>query len=400
MVTRLNYAELTGEDSVWDNLKTWLGDEERLGADLVCDINESRLRITSPFGARIWFKAFDREAKKQKVKSESHDRILNDEASELHPKVIQFQYRSLRSPLDSFIPLSMCNFSNPGGEATDYLCDNYIDGAWPYYWIDWRHNPFINRRVYSKTLDMLDYVDQRYQKYGDWKYRPAKGDLFPETLLNGSRISGRPGDTRIVHNLRGVDMAITTTGDYSAFVKWLVDNRGHYYIADVVWEQTEYPEDLLCSVIEKDNPQWKNGRYETDYYLEKGIAEAGELAKRFLLDVLEPYIETGLSVNFLPPIVNKFTRARPMARAWKNGQVSIIDRPNIFGDKWVDAFIGEYKDFGPNEKEYDHDDMVDAGSIGFNQVESGDDPYTESHKRYVGKKSPVKRRKKFYGRQS
>ena len=158
----------------------WVCDEERLGSK-ACKSHEGKLRIKAPSGAKIWFKAFDSLKKKQKVKSESYDRAINDEASELHPSVLQFIYRSLRNAKDSFIPLSMINLSNPGGPATDYLCSKYVDGIKPYYPLDWRHNPFINPLVYSKTLDNLDYVDQQYQKHGDWHYRPAKGDLFPET---------------------------------------------------------------------------------------------------------------------------------------------------------------------------------------------------------------------------
>ena len=72
----------------------------------------------------------------------------------------------------------MINLSNPGGPATDYLVDEFVDGPYPYFPLDWRHNPFINKKVYSKTLDKLDFIDIQYQKEGNWHYRPAKGDLF------------------------------------------------------------------------------------------------------------------------------------------------------------------------------------------------------------------------------
>ena len=160
LVTRLNYAELTGEDSIWENCVNWFCDEDRLGS-LACKSNESKLRIKSPFGARIWFKAFDREQKKQKVKSEGYYRIINDEASEMHPKVLTFLYRSLRSDINSYIPLSMVNLSNPGGPSTDYLCETFVDGESSYYPLDWRHNPYINSEVYSKTLDKLDIIDSK-----------------------------------------------------------------------------------------------------------------------------------------------------------------------------------------------------------------------------------------------
>lgn len=378
LVTRLNYAELTGQDSIWENACNWFCDETRLG-DLACTSHDGKLRIKAPSGAKIWFKAFDKPKKKQKVKSESYDRIINDEASELHPNVLSFIYRSLRNAEDSPIPLSMIDLSNPGGDSTDYLVSEFIDGQLPYFPLDWRHNPTINRAVYSKTLDKLDYIDQQYQKYGNWKYKPAKGELFKEqTLLDCIKPSIPP--VRLVRTVRGLDMAVTKKGDYTAAWKWKRDERGHNYVVDVRRLQTEYPEDLLVECIEDDNPQWQQGIFECEYFLERGIADAGTLAVRYLKEnVLEEYLAKGLTVKFIPSTNNKFTRARPMANAFRRGECSII---GSIEDEAVKTLIDELKDFGPNDKEYEHDDMVDAGSIGYNQLQSGGNPFTESKKRY------------------
>jgi predicted phage terminase large subunit-like protein len=365
LVTRKNRKELKGTDSIWENLKDWLCDPS-LG-NLRCSKNETDLVIKAPNGAAIYFKPFDEEDSKQKVKSESYSRIINDEASELKPRVLKFIFRSLRNADDNPISPAMINLSNPGGPATDYLVEEFVDGPYPYFPLDWRHNPFINKKVYSKTLNKLDFIDIQYQKLGNWHYKPAKGDLFPEKILEDCRINTLP-PVRIVRNIRGIDIAITKTGDWSAFVKWLQDERGHKYIADVVRIQTEYPEDTFCEVVEKDNPSWRTGSFNTDYYIEKGVAESGVLAKRLILGVLEDYIEQGLSVTFIPPVINKFTRARPMALDFKNNNISILNNPNIFGEDWIPDFITEYKDFGPDPKDYDHDDQVDGGSVGFNEL--------------------------------
>jgi predicted phage terminase large subunit-like protein len=389
LVTRHNYAELTGQDSIWENSKKWFCEDverlEAIGAE-PCKVHEGKLRIKSPYGGVIWFKAFDNIRKKQKVKSEGYDRIINDEASELHRKVLQFLYRSLRNARDAFIPLSFINLSNPGSsdpksDSTDYLCKMYVDGPRPYFWMDWRHNPFIDPEVYSNQLDELDPVDIEYQKHGNWHYRPAKGDLFPEQLLWDTTKKRLPA-VQIVRNLRGMDMAITEDGDYTAMVKWLLDNRGHKYIPCVVRRQTEYPEDLLYEVVEKDNPRWEEGIFNTEYYLEKGLAESGVLAKRLIDSVLEEFLDKGLFIDYVPPVNNKFTRARPMGRAWKNHEITMIDQANILGEPWVEEFIEELKDFGPNPKEYGHDDQVDGASVGFNKLDSGGNPFINTKSRY------------------
>jgi phage terminase large subunit-like protein len=51
-----------------------------------------------------------------------------------------------------------------------------------------------------------------------------------------------------------------------------------------------------------------------------------------------------------------------MANAIKNLNVSILK------GKWNRDLIDEFKDFGPDDKEYDHDDIVDAGSISYNHI--------------------------------
>lgn len=367
----MNYSELTGQDSIWENAVEWFCDEERLGK-LACKSNESRLRIKSPYGAKIWFKAFDREQKKQKVKSEGYDRIVNDEASELHRKVLQFLYRSLRNAKDAFIPLSFINLSNPGSsdpksDSTDYLCDMYVDGQYPYFWIDWRHNPYIDPDVYGKQLDKLDYIDQQYQKWGNWHYRPARGDLFKEKDLTDIIINELP-ERRFVRNGRGIDMAITKKGDRSAFFKWLRDERGHAYITDVQIAQTKYPENMLLDIIEEDNPDWYNRRFETEYFFEYEAGSAAIHQERFINEVLKDYIKKGLQISFTKNTTNKFTRARPMANAIKNLNVSMLD------GEFNRIVIDELKDFGPDDREYDYDDIVDAGSISYNEMFGGPEP--------------------------
>ena len=91
LVTRKNRKELKGTDSIWENLKDWLCDPS-LGK-LKCSKNETDLVIKAPNGASIYFKPFDEEDSKQKVKSESYSRIINDEASELKPRVLKFIFR-------------------------------------------------------------------------------------------------------------------------------------------------------------------------------------------------------------------------------------------------------------------------------------------------------------------
>ena len=176
LVTRKNYAELLDTNSIWDNLIDWCCSDD-LHDDYKCEYKKSPTpQITAPNGNTIYFKAFDREEKKQKFKSASYDRIINDEASELPNEVLRFQYRSSRNT--SRIPRSIINLSNPGGDSTQYLVEQFVDGEKPYIPMDWRDNPFIDKNAYEGSLNELDYIDQQYQKYGNWHYKPKEGDLI------------------------------------------------------------------------------------------------------------------------------------------------------------------------------------------------------------------------------
>lgn len=153
---------------VWSNLKDWACSED-LPEDIRCTaVKSPSPRIEAPSGAIVYFKAFDNIEKKHKFKSASYQRIINDEASELPKGLIPFQYRSLRT--SEHLPLSMINLSNPHGDSTQYLIDEYITGDKPYLNIGWESNPFIDKEAYEKTLSELDYVDQQYQRYGNWFY--------------------------------------------------------------------------------------------------------------------------------------------------------------------------------------------------------------------------------------
>ena len=393
LVTRKNRKELIGPNSIWRNLKAWLTrpdlpDELRL--DPRTDINKSELVMSAPSGATIWFRFFDEEESKEKLQSESYDREIHDEGPQLRPRVLKFSYRSLRHGISTCkIPLAMIILGNPSDRpqsSNEYLTENYVDGSYSYYWMDWRHNPFAPV-TYPNTLNKLDFIDQKYQKDGDWHYKPAKGELFKEKTLNDAIIDKMP-PVRFVRNIRGLDMAVTKQGDYTAAVKWIRDERGHAYITDVKRLQTEYPEDLLEQCILEDNKMWQSGRFETEYYVENLRTDAGVHQERYLKEFLDKYIAKGLYIHFIPPTTNKFTRARPMANAFRQGDISILK-----SDKWNQDFIDELKDFGPDDREYEHDDQVDGASVAYNELNNSRNGFTESKQRYAGTGSNFTRKR-------
>ena len=322
LVTRRNYAELLDTNSVWDNLTDWCCDEDRLGKDLVCEYKKSPTpQITAPNGNTIYFKAFDRDEKKQKFKSASYDRIINDEASELPEAVLRFQYRSSRNT--SRIPRSIINLSNPGGESTDYLVENFVDGPKPYIALDWRDNPHIDKAAYEGSLNELDYIDQQYQKYGNWHYKPTAGDLISYDILNKSFISQADYIEReVMFCTMGIDLAGKGRDNTVAANLILLDNN-LIVCNDIMIEPSAYPEDYIYDIVERQAEN--NDLYKITFEAEPGSDSVYNM-RYWKKDVLQDLIyEYGLLIDDEHPSKNKFTRARPIAKAIKNGQLKFCE---------------------------------------------------------------------------
>jgi phage terminase large subunit-like protein len=367
LVTRLNYAELTGEDSIWENLKDWACDEERLG-DLACVANESKLRITSPFGAKVWFKAFDNIKKKGKVKSESYDRIINDEASELDPNVLTFLFRSLRNALDARISIAMINLSNPGGPSTEYLRETYVDGNKPYFPLDWRHNPFINKVVYSKTLDNLTFMDRKYQKDGDWHYTPQSGDIFDAEMIDNATINMKQYNEILKENellmmVRGWDIAATDKkqNDYTASTLLMVFKND----LGVVTRQESFKK--LPGHLEKRMKLTMTvDGLEVEQWIEHQPAAAGDIVDYHWLNEFDDY-----NVTMVPVFKNKVIRAGRLVPRINEEKLLFLDDPKT---PYLDIFTKQAINF-PNfdkikedDEETKHDDRIDSLSLIINKL--------------------------------
>lgn len=317
LVTRRNYAELVDTNSIWDNLVDWCCGEH-LSDDLVCDFKQSPIpQIISPNGNTIYFKAFDCDEKKQKFKSASYDRIVNDEASELPEAVLRFQYRSMRNTTQ--IPRSIINLSNPGGDSTEYLVKEFVDGPKPYIALDWRDNPHIDKAAYEGSLDELDYIDQQYQKYGNWHYRPSAGDLINLDQLVDAYIDVDDYSEREVYFCTmGIDTAGTGRDNTVAMNLIRLDN-GLTVLNDMVVDSSAYPEDSIYNFAEKQIIE--NNLYNMDFEEEPG-GDSVYALRYWVENVLEDLItKHGIDVNGVPAIKSKYTRARPIAKAIIKGEL-------------------------------------------------------------------------------
>ena len=331
LVTRKKYRELVGTGSVFDMLKNIDGLKPR---------ESGLIRILAPSGAEIHFKAFDNETHKQDVKGESYHTILNDEASELNESTLRFLYRSLRKKANDWIPLRFINASNPGGDSTDYLVDKYIDGDLPYIDMCYRDNPYIDTATYEESLKQLDYIDQQYQMYGNWKYRASAGDLIDLATLQKAYIDVEDYQDRpIQFCTEGMDLA-STGRDFTVIYNLILLNNGVTVVNDIMRNQTKTPEAEVERFVEKNAKE--SQLYTLGIELEPG-SDSTYSMRYWRDDILRNIQQTyGIIIKGIRPVKNKFNRARPVAQAIRNGKLlfskhlkPILEAPNGLFDQFM-----------------------------------------------------------------
>ncbi len=369
LVTRLNYAELLDTNSIWENLVDWCCDSERLG-DLACTEKKTPTpRIIAPNGNIIYFKAFDNASKKHKFKSASYDRIVNDEASELHPEVLTFQYRSMRNT--SRIPRGILNLSNPGGDSTDYLVEKFVDGDNPYIALDWRDNPHIDRRAYEGSLNELDYIDQQYQKYGNWHYKPTSGELITYDELKESLIKTEDyNQYRVMFNVIGIDLAGKGRDRTSCTSLTLYEN-GQIILTDGTSTPSAYPEEMVSQFLETQYEKYLTNL--VNYEAEPGSDSIYSL--RHWQDTLAYFtIPNGIIVKDTSASHSKFNRARPIAREIRKGNIRIDENIN---KEWLEKLFDQFIYISPNpevmkkQKSPDELDSLGYAYIELQQLKGG-----------------------------
>ena len=358
LVTRRNYAELLDTDSVWEHLVEWCCDED-LPVKLRCVAYKTPTpKIVAPNGNTIYFKAFDREDKKQKFKSASYDRIVNDEASELPSGILQFQYRSMRNTLH--IPRSIINLSNPGGESTDYLVKKFVDGPNPYIALDWRDNPHIDQVAYEGSLNELDYIDQQFQKYGNWHYKPSQGDLINRGDIVKQEVTFDPNTylQNVQFSLIGIDLA-GKGRDKFAVVRYDLLRNGLEVIFDFAQTESSMPENLLLKFVEEHNPL--NYPLTSRIIIEQEGGGSPLYAQRYFQDLLT---DNGFNipVELKTPKGSKYQRARPLMHGIIHGQVKVNHECNYLQD-----FIDESIQLDPTGKGRSPN-LVDSVSLAHNYL--------------------------------
>ena len=361
LVTRRGYRELVGTGSVYDIIKNVPGLKSR---------ESSPIKVVSPCGAEIHFKAFQDESHKQDVKGESYHTILNDEASELNESVLRFLNRSVRKNNEDPIPLRVVNASNPGGDSTEYLISKFIEGDAPYVSMGYKDNPYIDDRVYEASLMELDYIDRQYQMLGDWFYKPSQGDLMTREAAHKQYVTNM--DVPVAYELMSIDLA-GKGRDMFAVCCYQYLNNGLEYIKDFNQTRSANPEQLLINFIIKHNPDPRVPRTSIVVIEQEG-GGSPEYARKYFQNLL---LEAGYNIPVVleKPMGNKYQRARPLMHSITYAGTKLNKECSLMED-----FIDESIQLDPTGKGRSPN-LVDSASLGRNYL----------HTRVLGANTRVRR---------
>ncbi len=218
-------------------------------------------------------------------------------------------------------------------------------------------NPYLDAEEYRKSLAFLDPISRKILEKGNWN--SGTGETFFET----SKIEiVQPDQFPIAfcHDIvRRWDLAATEEPlpgvmkdpDYTVGAKMgIVD--GILYVLDVQrgrWGAGKVPK-IIKQQIKLDGQQVRQT-------IEQEGGATGKIAINMLVDELPGY-----SVMGVPSSGKKFVRAKPLASWISQGRVRFIAAP------WNQVAIDELAAFSVDEREYDHDDIVDTLSGGFSDL--------------------------------
>ncbi len=253
------------------------------------------------------------------------------------------------------IPLRMRSASNPGGGGHDWVKRRFVlrleapvgDRLFVPARLD--DNPHINRDEYVKALTELDPVTRDRVLKGDWEARSSRGVLKCEWF---EIIDVPPADLSVV---RYWDTAFQKkkTSDFTVGLKYGIARNGLSYILHVARTQAT-PHEVETFIA---NTAGQDGRaIAVVLQQEPGSGSA------LWIDSMRRGVLLGYPLYADSVKGSKFERSQPFRAAAEAHNIKLLR------GAWNEAFLAECEQFSPDEREYEHDDQIDAACGAFNYL--------------------------------
>jgi predicted phage terminase large subunit-like protein len=256
---------------------------------------------------------------------------------------------------EAHIPLRMRSASNPGNVGHDWVKRRFVTrlGASPgnRLFVPARldDNPHINREQYIQSLLNLDPVTRARILKGDWEARSMRGVLKREWF---EIVDVLPADLTMI---RYWDTAYQKkkTADYTVGVKYGIGRNGVGFIVHVARAKAS-PHEVESFIANTASQDSRNIRVVLQQ--EPGSGSA------LWIDSMSRGALLGYPVYADQVKGAKFERSQPFRAAAEAGNIKLLR------SAWNDAFLEECEQFSPDEREYEHDDQIDAACGAFNYL--------------------------------
>jgi predicted phage terminase large subunit-like protein len=253
------------------------------------------------------------------------------------------------------IPLRMRSASNPGNVGHDWVKRRFVGRAGAprgdRLFIPARlgDNPHINRDDYVKSLLNLDPVTRARILQGDWEARSRRGVLKREWF---EIVDTLPLELSLV---RYWDTAYQkkTTSDYTVGVKYGMGRNGLGCILHIARTKgtPHEVETFIANVAAQDSRSLR-------IILQQEPGSGSPL----WIDSMRRGVLLGYSIQSDAVKGTKFERSQPFRAAAEAGIIKLLR------GAWNDDFLDECEQFSPDEREYEHDDQIDAACGAFNAI--------------------------------
>ena len=315
-------------------------------------------RLTWPSGATISFGHMSHALAHLNYQGAELQYIGIDEATAIPQNQIEYLHSRLRKHPDNPVPLRFRLATNPGGKSHDFIRDQYVRGAdgksTVYLPALLSENPGIDQETYRAELARIsDPTTRKQLEEGDWDIFNS-GGFFDIENLTKCDCDPRSGNPRV----RAWDLAATAEvggndPDYSVGIL-MAKVRGEYHIHDMKRFRAgpAQVEQVIAQTAAADGRDVK-------VLVEQEPGSSGKIAIMHIAKNVLP----GYDFYAVRPTGPKIERAKPVASAIRNDIVRWTDN-----DTQRLIAIAELRAFSEDDKEYAHDDIVDAVSMAYNEL--------------------------------
>lgn len=359
LILRRSYQDLAKPNAIMDRCRQWLRPFTETG-----EVKWSRdtRTYTFPSGATLTFGYLAHDNDLDQYQGSELQFVGYDELTQFTKRQYTYLHSRLRRLKNSVIPIRMRGATNPGGRGHEWVKEKFIKGDIPFIASKYTDNTYLDVEEYGKTLDLLDELDKQQLKEGDWDAELTEGMLINREQLKAALINPQEYKDWIpVFNVIGIDKASTGDDEFALASLTAFDN-GKIVLTNLDGTTSSYPEQLTRDFIETEYLQYKT--YVVNFEREPGsdFHYAGKYWNDELNELVTSY---GIILKQTPDSNSKFNRARPHARAVKNGTLLFNSRLDL------SRLFNQYIYVHPEKqvmKDYPSPDRLDAVSFAYMEL--------------------------------